>query len=120
LTWFFIKHCDTATSSLSGSVSTGHVTEGLTTVVDLQKPPVHDLHGQGAQKVLTLKMTYSHFIFQVLRVETYLILGFQHSVSENLKKHGCHYVCVECTLYVSKICMFLYTKVFEPHVSDLN
>jgi hypothetical protein len=31
--------------------------ERLTTPLDLQKPPVIDQHGQGAQMVLTLKMT---------------------------------------------------------------
>jgi hypothetical protein len=31
--------------------------EGLMTALDLQKPPVNDLHGQGVQMVRTLKMT---------------------------------------------------------------
>jgi hypothetical protein len=34
------------------------VADGLMTALDLQKPLVNDLHGQGAQMVLTLKMTY--------------------------------------------------------------
>jgi hypothetical protein len=33
------------------------VEEGLTTALDLQKTPVNDMHRQGAQMVLTLKMT---------------------------------------------------------------
>jgi hypothetical protein len=72
-----MKHCDTATSSLNGSANIGDVTEGLMTALNLQKPAVNDLRGQGAQVVLTLKMTYVHFIFQVVRVEIYPILGFQ-------------------------------------------
>jgi hypothetical protein len=32
--------------------------EGLMTALDIQKPLVNDLCGQGAQTVLTLKMTY--------------------------------------------------------------
>jgi hypothetical protein len=52
LTWFFIKHCDTATRSFNGSANTGDVTEGLVTALNLQKPPVKDLNGQGAQMVL--------------------------------------------------------------------
>jgi hypothetical protein len=34
------------------------VVEGLTTALDIKKLPVNDLGGQGAQMVLTLKMTY--------------------------------------------------------------
>jgi hypothetical protein len=52
LTWFFTKHGDRATSSLSGSANTGDVAEGLTTALDLQKPPVNDLRRQDAQMVL--------------------------------------------------------------------
>jgi hypothetical protein len=57
LTWFFIKHCDTATNSLNGSANTGDGGEGLMTVLNLQKLLVDDLRGQGAQMILTLKMT---------------------------------------------------------------
>jgi hypothetical protein len=53
----FIKHCDTATNSLNGSANTGDVAEALMTALDLQKPLVNDLRRQGAQMVLTLKMT---------------------------------------------------------------
>jgi hypothetical protein len=35
--------------------------EALTTALDLQKPLVNDLHGQGVQMVLTLKMTFILF-----------------------------------------------------------
>jgi hypothetical protein len=55
--WFFINHHDTATNSPSGLANTGDVAEALTTALDLQKPPVSDLHGQGVQIVLILKMT---------------------------------------------------------------
>jgi hypothetical protein len=34
------------------------VAEGPTTALDLQKTPDNDLRGQGAQMVLTSKMTY--------------------------------------------------------------
>jgi hypothetical protein len=57
LTWLFIKHCDTATNSLNGSANIEKVADGMTTALDLQKPLINDLHGQGAQMVLTLKMT---------------------------------------------------------------
>jgi hypothetical protein len=48
LTWFFIKHHDTAANSLSGSANTGDVTE--------DQAAANDLLGQGAQMVCTLKM----------------------------------------------------------------
>jgi hypothetical protein len=41
--------------SLNCSANTGDVTQGLTTALDLQEPPVSDLRGQGAQMVLSLK-----------------------------------------------------------------
>jgi hypothetical protein len=36
------------------------VTGDLTTALDLQKHPVNDLRGQGAQTVLTLKMIFKY------------------------------------------------------------
>jgi hypothetical protein len=47
--------------------NTGDVAEGLMTVLDLQKPLVNDLYGQGAQKVL--KMTRVHCFVKVVYVE---------------------------------------------------
>jgi hypothetical protein len=48
---FFVEHCDTATNILSESANPGDVAEGLTTALDVQKPLVSDLRGQGAQCV---------------------------------------------------------------------
>jgi hypothetical protein len=42
--------------------------EGLTTALDLKKPPVNDLHMQGAQTVLTLKMTYIFDNSDILKI----------------------------------------------------
>jgi hypothetical protein len=39
--------------------------EGLTTALNLQKPPVNDLHGQHVQMVFTLKITYLQQNLQV-------------------------------------------------------
>lgn len=47
----------TAPSSLNGLASTGDAAEGWT-AFNPQKPPASDLHGQGAQTVLTSKLTY--------------------------------------------------------------
>jgi hypothetical protein len=52
---------DTAANSLVGSGNNGEVEEGLTTALDIQKPPVYDMHKQGAQMVLTLKITLVYY-----------------------------------------------------------
>jgi hypothetical protein len=70
LTLFFIKHCDSAAISLDGLANAGDVAEGLTTVLDLQKPPVKDPRWQGAQMDLTLKMT---FLVTLCRFLSYLV-----------------------------------------------
>jgi hypothetical protein len=47
------RGCDTATNLLNGSANIRDVAEGMMTVLNLQKPPVNDLHMQGGQTVLT-------------------------------------------------------------------
>jgi hypothetical protein len=46
-----------ALNSLNGLANTADMTEGLTTTLSLQKPPVTDLSGQSTRMVLALRMT---------------------------------------------------------------
>jgi hypothetical protein len=47
----------TGTNSLNGMANAVDVVEVLTTALNLQIPPINDLHRQGAQMILTVKMT---------------------------------------------------------------
>jgi hypothetical protein len=49
--------------------------KGLMTALDLQKPPVNDLCGQGGQMVLTLKMTFVSFVFSYILLCCVLLLA---------------------------------------------
>jgi hypothetical protein len=58
------RHCDIATCSLNGLANTVDMAEGLMTAINLQKPLVNELRGQGVQMILTLKIILIQCLFE--------------------------------------------------------